>query len=155
MYNLVILAGVPGSGKSTWARKFFDLKYSIVSSDKIRKQLAGSLRAAHVQDLKPWDVFYNKIDTQLKHGINVIADATFLTRKHRERAIKVAWDNNAKCHLIVFKNVVDAYRRNTERGEDDRVPEDVMEDMTRLYWDTLYQIQTESYDSITKIESFV
>ena len=47
MPNLVILAGVPGSGKSTWARAFFDLKYRIVSTDEIRRRQFGTLKAAH------------------------------------------------------------------------------------------------------------
>lgn len=155
MYNLIILAGVPGCGKSTWARRFFDMKYAVVSSDKIRKGLAGTLKEAHGQRIKPWDVFYRKIDEHLKHGVDVIADATFLTKRHRKRVAQIAWDNNSKCHLVLFKNVMEATIRNAQRDDDARVPESVMQDMVRLYWDSLYEIPNEGYDTITKVESFV
>lgn len=154
MANLIVLAGVPGSGKSTWARQFLDLKYAIVSSDKIRKELAGTLKAAHSDGVKPWDEFYARIANRLGHEVDVVADATFLTRKHRQRVLEVAWCAGARAHIVLFKNVLQASVRNAKRDDDERVPDKVMSDMMQLYYDSLLEIEQEPWDSVTKVESF-
>lgn len=154
MSNLIVLAGIPGSGKSTWARQFLDLKYRIISSDEIRKGLAGSLRTAHSEGIKPWDEFYRQIEVALNHSVDVVADATFLTRRHRQEALTVGQRCFAKTHLIVFKNLLQAIERNAARDEDDRVPKEVMDDMTTLYYNTLHDIDAEPWNSVTKVESF-
>lgn len=154
MANLVILAGLPASGKSTWARTFFDLKYSIVSSDEIRKRLAGSLRAAHEERLKPWDVFYHEIKERLVQSVDVIADATFLTTKHRDRAREIALATSSPLHLVLFKNWYVAVQRNAARDDATRVPDDAMNGMGDLLWDTVSQIAHEDYATVTTIEGF-
>lgn len=154
MPNLVLLAGVPGTGKSTWARTFFDLKYAIVSSDEIRKRLAGSLREAHDKTIKPWDVFYQRIEECLTHGVDVVADATFLTRRHREQAREIAEKTHARLQLVMFKNWLTADSRNRARDEDTRVPDEAMAGMMNLYWDTLAEIAQEHYETVTMIEAF-
>lgn len=156
MPNLVLLAGPPGAGKSTWAQTFFDLKYSIVSSDAIRRKLAGSLKAAHGdrEHFDPWPVFYRQIEEHLAHSVDVIADATFLTRKHRDRARAVADRTGSRLHLVLFTNHWEATFRNAARDEDARVPESVMEGMMLLLTETTRDIAQETYDSITRIEAF-
>lgn len=154
MTNLIVLAGVPGSGKSTWAKQYFDLKYSIVSSDAIRKEFSKTLKDAHQQGVKPWDEFYKRIYERLTHSVDTVADATFLTTRHREKVLKLAADTGAKPHLVLFKNVLQASTRNARRDEDARVPENVMGDMMRLYWDTLARIPQEPWESVLKVESY-
>lgn len=154
MPNLVLLAGIPGTGKSTWAKTFFDLKYKIVSSDAIRQRLAGSLRDAHDKKIKPWDVFYQEIEDALRHDVDVIADATFLTRRHRDRARDVATATGAKCHLVLFKNVFTAQMRNAARDEETKVPSDAMDGMMDLYWNSLAETAQEQYATVTTIEAF-
>lgn len=154
MPNLIVLAGLPGAGKSTWAKTFFDLKYSIVSSDEIRKGLAGSLREAHEKAISPWDVFYKQIADRLTHSVDVIADATFLTRKHRDRAREVADKTGAALHLVMFDNWTEAFERNADREEATRVPANVMNDMLNLFWETLYLNDDEEYVTTTHIGAF-
>lgn len=154
MANLVILAGLPASGKTTWAKTFFDLKYAIVSSDEIRERLAGSLRAAHEKQLKPWDVFYDEITDRLTHGVDVIADATFLTTKHRDRAHAVALATDSPLHLVLFTNWAVATERNAARDDATRVPDDAMHGMRVLFWDTVDRLTAEEYATVTKIHTF-
>lgn len=154
MPDLIILAGLPGAGKSTFAKTFFEYKYAIISSDDIRKRLAGSLREAHEQQLKPWDVFYQEIASRLRHRVDVVADATFLTPRHRRRALGVAEAHGADTHLILFQNHDVAMDRNADRAEADRVPDTVMDGMLDLYHVTLAEIAQESYTTVTKIKAF-
>jgi predicted kinase len=157
--NLIILAGLPGSGKSTWAKSYFDLKYKIVSSDAIRARLAGSLREAHDKEIDPWDVFYQEITEALRHGVDVVADATFLTVRHRDRIRLVAETLNGsgysiKTHFVLFKNIWTALARNSARGDESRVPAEVMDGMRDLYDETLVRLDQERYDSVMTIESY-
>lgn len=154
MSSLILLAGMPGCGKSTYAETFFRGKYVIVSSDEIRKTLAGSLSDAHGKDIRPWDVFYQQLAECLEQDVDAVADATFLTRKHRLRAREVADRAVAQLHLVIFKNWPAAEVRNAHRAEDERVPPHVMRDMSDLYFDTLSEITAESYDTVTRIEAF-
>lgn len=47
MTTLTILRGLPGSGKSTWARKHVDSNTVIVSLDGLREMMAGGRQAWH------------------------------------------------------------------------------------------------------------
>lgn len=152
--NLVILGGIPGCGKSSYAERFFGLHYKIVSSDEIRKRLAGSLKRAHGEDIKPWDVFYDEIGTALRHGMDVVADATFLTVDHRERIRAVAEAQGADTHFVLFKNLWEARNRNASRPDDTRVPFEVMEGFEALYLDTVVRLAQECYSSLTMVESY-
>jgi predicted kinase len=151
--NLVILAGLPGSGKSTYAELILR-DYKIVSSDEIRKRLAGSLKRAHEEAVSPWDVFYGEIDMMLSYHRDVVADATFLTVDHRERVREVAKVRHANTHFVLFKNIWEATMRNAARPDETRVPVEVMEGFVDLYNDTLVRIVQEGYTSLTMIESF-
>lgn len=155
MADLFILAGVPGSGKSTWARTYLN-GLSRVSSDAIRKELVGSLKEAHERNLNDevFDLFYSRIDRNLFYRFSVVADATHLTRKSRAQLLELAKIHGADAHLILFKNLEEAIDRNNDRPEDTKVPEDVMQRMCSNYFDTLSDIENEGYKTITKVESF-
>src|SRR4051812_41108561 len=124
MANLIIPVGVPGSGKSTWAKSMLDLKYHIVSSDDIRMRLFGSLRAAHEPEVKKddkakvWATFYREIDDCLAHGVDVVADATNLRAFAREKLRDIAKLQHAQTHVLLFDNYYQAWFRNRERPED-------------------------------------
>lgn len=156
--NLILLAGLPGSGKTTYAKTFFEWHYSLVSSDAIRKRRAGSLIAAHAQKLNVWDEFYEQIHERMRMDIDTVADATFLTRKHRDRALAVAAsvDHPVEVHLVLFTNFPTAVARNAARDEEHRVPPEAMAGMHDLLWDTVNDIEDgrEVYTSVTMIRAF-
>lgn len=159
MANLIIPVGIPGCGKSTWAKKLLDRKYSVVSSDEIRKSFWGSLRESHDPEFKKernervWDVFYNTIEDHLVHNVDVFADATNLNDYARERLREIAGRTGADVHVIVFANINEALTRNYSRDEDAVVPEEVMDSMRDLFDKAWTDIEDEPYDSITTIAS--
>ena len=156
MTNLVILAGLPGSGKSTWAEEMFGYKYKIVSSDKIRIRGVGSLRDAHdTKPFNPWPVFYQEITDALRCSVDVVADATFLTTKHRNRIREVAASiPGVKTTLVLFENLFEAMCRNDARPDETRVPAEVMSGMNDLYRETLVCLVQERYDRVMRISSY-
>lgn len=157
MPNLIILAGVPGSGKSTWAKGLLAQgKYAIVSTDTIRRNRYGSLKVAHAANSNEeiFMEFERQIADCLAHDIDVVADATFLTRESRDTASEIAALTGSRVHLVLFKNIQQAIARNAVRDEDTCVPEDVMQVMMTKYYDTLAEIIQESYDSVTTIGTY-
>lgn len=160
MPNLIVLAGLPGSGKSTWAQTFFDQKYAIVSPDAERERLYGGRaicwatpESAKESNKAVWETVTHKVEDYLKHAVDVVLDATSLWAPGRRDFIKLAHDNGAKAHLILFKNIQEAMDRNFTREPDHIVPEEAFARMFDLYHDTLAQVVQEDWNSVTKVES--
>jgi predicted kinase len=157
--NLYIMAGVPGSGKSTFAKQLLS-HARIVSSDEIRKGIFGSLKLAHDPAIKEdanrlvWTTFHDEIARHLSNLWDVVADATFLTARSRERVRDIAERYDAKTHLIIIGNLTTADQRNAARPEESRVPEDVQEFMHEKYFNLLSEYPQESYTTVTKIARF-
>lgn len=157
---LLILAGIPGCGKSTLAKTFFDLKYAVVSSDAIRLDLFSSLKGAHQEskrkeyNARVFSIFHDLIRERLQHNVDVIADATNLNHFARTKLLDIADLCHAEAHLVLFKNLNQALERNAARDDDKRVPEGAMAHMVDKYWDTLARLPQEApnYTSITLIE---
>jgi predicted kinase len=118
MSTIYIAVGLPGSGKSTYAKNFIkdkDIEY--LSSDELRAvygkdqsdQSVTSIVFGHIK---------RKVDEFLKDGKNVLVDATSVNRKERSDYIKTAKKYGAKVVAIVFKmdrqGLID---RNKKRGE--------------------------------------
>ena len=100
--TLILLVGIPGSGKTTYAEKYIEEHPGAVhlSSDKIRKELHGD---ESIQD-NPGEVFsimQKRAIAGLDLGYNVIYDATNMTRKDRAGII-TACPKFAKieCHIV-------------------------------------------------------
>ena len=89
MAELILMIGLPGSGKSTYVKNKYDYSRifykntTILSSDEIRKQLYGDENDQTHNE----EVFQYIKDTSVKKlekGQRVIIDATNLTRKARQ-----------------------------------------------------------------------
>lgn len=100
--TLIILCGIPGSGKTAYAKSYIEHNCNTVhlSSDAIRKELYGD---ESIQG-NPVDVFSlmkkRAIDA-LNNGCNVIYDATNITRKDRASIIDVCPKfAKIECHVI-------------------------------------------------------
>lgn len=83
--RFIMLIGLPGSGKSTWAEKYITENSNtvIISSDEIRKELFDNEWSQEDNDR----VFYemqNRVIHELSLGRNVIYDATNVVRKRRK-----------------------------------------------------------------------
>ena len=88
MFTLMVMCGLPGSGKSFFAESYCKnhSDYTVVSTDKIRGELFGD----ESDQSNNWLVFveaYRRILSALDNS-NVIFDATNLTRKNRSKVIK-------------------------------------------------------------------
>jgi predicted kinase len=136
MNTIYITVGLPGSGKSTYAKNFIkgkDIEY--LSSDELRAVFGKSEEDQTVTPLV-FGHIKRKVDEFLKDGKNVLVDATSVNRRERSDYINTAKKYGAKVVAIVFKmdrqGLID---RNKKRGEQGGrvVPDWVIDKMLAKY----------------------
>ena len=78
----IILCGIPGSGKSTYAQSFEELGWVHLSSDLIRMELYGD-ESIQGNPNEVFSLMQKRAVDALNNGKSVIYDSTALTRKDR------------------------------------------------------------------------
>ncbi len=96
--KLIIMVGLPGSGKSARANQLAVLRdFTVLSSDSIRKELSGS-EQDQTQNDKVFRILYKRMNDLLSKGERVIIDATNTTIKARKRIL-------SECKVPCYKEV--------------------------------------------------
>jgi len=117
--TLYITVGLPGSGKSTYAKKFIaDKNVEYLSSDSLRAVYG---KGEDDQTVTPivFGHIKRKVDEFLKDGKNVMVDATSVNRRERSDYINSAKKYGAKVVALVFKMDRNGLiARNKKRGEE-------------------------------------
>ena len=120
MAKLIILSGVPGSGKSYFSHLLRDHKKGghvyIVSSDSLRDLVTGNQQDLSEDNLM-WKMFYDlaRVYSKDPHGI-VVLDSTNAERKYRLEAGKALRDLFETIDLISFHMKPETiYRQNLDR----------------------------------------
>jgi predicted kinase len=81
--TVYMLVGLPGSGKSTWAKEHAEnLKAEIFSSDKLREELYGDEKIQG-DNGKLFELLHKRMKSYLDNGNNVVYDATNISQKRR------------------------------------------------------------------------
>lgn len=98
--GLVLLVGVSGSGKSTFAARHF-LPTQVVSSDFCRGLVADD---ENDQDATPdaFDVLNYIVGTRLRRGLLTVVDATNVQRAARAQLVRLAKDHDVLVDAIVL-----------------------------------------------------
>ncbi|MGB7249343.1 MAG: AAA family ATPase [Phormidesmis sp.] len=134
---LIVMVGLPGSGKSTWAQRFIARRsgYCVVATDDIRAQLYGSA-AVQGEWLEIWRVVLRQLcdryhDISTGEATGVIYDATNVRRRHRREFIQSARACGYAPVVAVWIDtpLVACLERNLGRSR--RVPTEVIEKMHR------------------------
>lgn len=81
--NLYIMVGLPGSGKSHISQELAKENNAVIySMDDIRGELCGDV-GDQSRNQEVFHIWVKRIRTALKHGQNVIADATNVNKTGR------------------------------------------------------------------------
>lgn len=136
--SLIILCGIPGSGKSTYAKNYIEQNSNTLhlSSDAIRKELYGD---ENIQG-NPAEVFglmQKRAVEALNNGCKVIYDATNITRKDRASIIGICPKfTNVECHII-WAPIEECVKRdsNRERTVGKEVIDKMLKRFQAVYYD--------------------
>lgn len=128
--QVISTQGLPGSGKSTWVKKFLQNQtddWVVIHPDSIRLELTGNIEDQS-KNAEVFKLAFQRMEDALKSGKNVIFDACSQSRERRKPIIALAKKYNAEVHSQVFAVPLSlAKERNAKR--DRVVPNFVLERM--------------------------
>jgi predicted kinase len=131
MIKVEMLVGIPGSGKSTYAKQVISKDPSNwvrINNDDLRAMMNGSV----------WSPDYEKMVTDarnylirdaLKRGRNVLIDNLNINKRHFDDVCKIAKSVNADIQVFekaFYIELDEAMERNSKREGAARVPDDVV-----------------------------
>lgn len=137
MKRIIMLAGIGGTGKSTYAKSLkIPGKLEIISSDEIRYSMTGAYNIL----LKDMKVVYNKMIENCNKlleendNITVILDSTFLDDERRNYFIDhLRGYDTLELHMLRVHDTQTIYERNHQRIKEKWIPEEVITNMINKY----------------------
>jgi len=134
---LVVACGLPATGKSTIARALGERGFEVISSDVVRKELAGIAPTErrlegfqggiYSPDFteRTYEVLLDRARSLLSGGRSVVLDASFNRRDHRRAAARLAKEMGAQFACLWFDLSEEVIReRLEERFRKGRDPSD-------------------------------
>jgi predicted kinase len=152
--KLIMLVGIPGSGKSTCINTYkIQDEPIIVSPDNIRKELFGNI-TDQTHNIEVWVEAKKQTVECLLQGISVILDATNVNTTNRRNFLQGL--PPCKLQAILFKanpgQCWERVKKDIDSGKDrSNVPEEVI---YRMYGEFLYTekvIESEGFEIITHL----
>lgn len=128
----ILMAGLPGSGKSTFAEKIRvnGEKPEIHSSDALREELYGNA-ATQGNNKALFEKLYKRVRNDLLAGNSIVLDATSITKYNRKNFIDTVSDICFPVCLVVGTKIEECLRRNQNRSR--VVPVDVINRMAKQW----------------------
>jgi predicted kinase len=80
--KLIIMVGIPGSGKSTVAKRVVEKGFRYFNADQIRAELHGDeiIQGDHKQT---YAILFERMEEAMKEGVSIVVDNTNLNPKQR------------------------------------------------------------------------
>jgi predicted kinase len=113
--TLVFVIGVPGSGKSTFAREHFPSD-AIISTDRIRGELSNN-EANQLVSENAFKLAAQAVEERLKRGEIVVLDAQNLSRNNRAQFVEIAKRYGSKVQgIFLDTSIAESIKRDEGRG---------------------------------------
>lgn len=99
---LIIVCGLPGSGKTTLAKSLAKKLPAVhVSSDITRKSMYPKPTYSEEEKLSVYANMLDEVRELLRQGRDVVADATFYRAAERQKFVALAGEMGAEAHIIM------------------------------------------------------
>ena len=152
--KLIMMVGIPGSGKSTWINENKDKYDAVISRDRIRFSLLKEGEDYFAREDDVFKLFIWEINMSLfnrRNGGTVFADATHLNKKARAKVLnaitKHIQPDEIEC-VWLDTELDTAIERNEQREGRARVPRGVIR---RMYFSMEEPRLEEGFNKITII----
>lgn len=135
--NLWLLVGLPGSGKSTWAKTvnqdIWNIPNSqIISRDAVRFSMVDENEDYFSKENEVFNTFIREINRAIDYCDNIFVDATHLNPKSRHKVLSRLVLNECTVIAVNFQtSLATCLARNAQRTGRARVPDDVIRDMCK------------------------
>ena len=136
MNTIWLMCGLPGSGKSTWAKKQPSTKR--ISRDEIRFSMLQEGEEYFAHENETFAKWVSELAAAVREEKNVIADATHLTWGARKKIINAIRAKGVNCQfgVVVFETPVEVcVERNAKRTGRECVPEETIRAWVRSFTD--------------------
>ena len=135
MRRLVLLSGLPGSGKSTYVRASFP-NAIVISSDEIRKGMTGSyaILAPDMQDV--YRAMIDEANSAFRDSddVTIVLDSTFLDEDSRTFFLsRIKGADQIVLVALLYHSIDTVLSRNMAREKEKRVPESVILEMAQRF----------------------
>ena len=160
MRTYIMLIGLPGSGKSTWAADYIaknsGMDFRVVSSDAIieEKALLEGLTysASHKKNIGfSIDEMERRFKQYVKDGVNIIHDQTNLTVKTRKKHLAKAKGYVKSAVIFTLAEEKRQRRFETRKANTGKhIPEYVIKNMTKNFEPPT---KKEGFDKVINIQS--
>ncbi|WP_018343793.1 AAA family ATPase [Cytophaga aurantiaca] len=119
--RLIIVCGLPGSGKSYFAKQLSEkLKAAYLNSDIYRKELYPNHRTYSEKEKQSvYDALLASTETNLIHHTSVVLDATFYKNNLRIPFYKLAKQLNCTCEIIYLNAEESLVKERTSKTRED------------------------------------
>ena len=119
---VVVLCGLPGSGKSTWCASNLEASHVVVSKDRMKKARRKAARQAR------------ELRAALAAGCSVVVDNTNLTVADRAAIVVIAREFGAPVEAVLVEApLATCLERNAARVGTTCVPEGILRGMARRF----------------------
>jgi len=146
---IVVVFGLPGSGKSYFAYRLADLlKADYISSDRLRRDLFAQTTYSETEKLLVYAKMLMEIKDHIRQNRNLVFDATFYKNDIRQQFINAAGQEN-KIIFIEIQAAETAIRRRLAKNRADSDADFDVYQKIKAEWEPLQEehLVLESTDS--------
>jgi len=133
--QIILLRGLPGSGKTTWALQEVAAHpdtYKRINKDSLRAMFDGTCGYSFEREVFILDVRETLIGMALERGFSVIIDDTNFGEHHEQR-IRYSFEDRAQITVKDFTDVPLEECIRRDAGRDKPVGEEVIRNMYQKY----------------------
>lgn len=136
MKTFILLCGLPGVGKSTWAENYKKTHKNvyIVASDELRMEVGGAYQNFD-HEAEIWKLFFDRIIEykDKAEDVTVIADSTNIENRFRLYYGQNVTGYDKKILVVLKKNVDIVKKQNVDREPGRIVPDEVIDRMNAKF----------------------
>ncbi len=123
--RLILVCGLPGTGKTTVAKKIADETKSFVfNTDIIRKELFDEPKYTEKEKSLVYELLFEMAEKFLRSAKNVVLDGTFYKKEFREQIRKIAESMKSEFHVVEVKCEERILRKRMGKRKGKKTPSD-------------------------------